>query len=57
MHKIGNLLGVLGIAVCVLAAAGRFVNEPYIFNFQAINIYIVGIGLVVIGCFAKLSGR
>ena len=44
MHKIGNLLGVLGIAVCVLAAAGRFVNEPYIYNFQAINIYIVGLG-------------
>ena len=57
MHKIGNLIGVIGMAVCLVGVAGRFWNQPTIFGFQAINIFIVGVGLVATGCFAKLSGR
>ena len=57
MNKIGNLIGVAGIAVCIFGVAGRFINYSTIFGFQAINIFIVGVGLLVVGCFAKLSGR
>lgn len=57
MVKVGNVIGVLGLVVCLLAVVGRFVNEPSLFSFQAINVYMIGVGLVAAGCFAKLSGR
>lgn len=58
-NKLGNFLGVLGFAVCILSGIARLLGEPVflLHGIQTINIYIVGIGLMVFGCFAKLSGR
>ena len=57
MKHLGNFIGVLGIIVCIASILGRFLNQPGVFQFQAINVYIVGTGLIACGCFAKLSGR
>jgi len=57
MMQFGNIIGVLGIVVCLLGIVGRFYGESTFLGFQAINIFILGIGLMVLGCFAKLSGR
>ncbi|HTL47526.1 MAG TPA: hypothetical protein VL688_05630 [Verrucomicrobiae bacterium] len=57
MKHIGNFIGVLGIVVCIASVIGRFLHQAAVFEFQAINIYIVGTGLIACGCFAKLSGR
>lgn len=58
LNKLGNFVGVLGFAVCLLSGLARLLGESVFFlQIQSINIYIVGIGLMVFGCFAKLSGR
>jgi len=57
MNKVGTVIGVFGIAVCVGSVIGRFIGEAAFLNFQAINMYNVGVGLIVLGCFAKLCGR
>ena len=58
VSKIGNFAGVLGFAVCILSGITRLLGETIFFlHIQTINMYIVGIGLMVFGCFAKLSSR
>jgi len=57
VFQFGNVLGVAGIVICVASVAGRFIGANSIYSVQAINMYMVGTGLVVMGCFAKLSGR
>ncbi len=58
LNKLVNFVGVLGFAVCLLSGLARLLGESVFFlQIQSINIYIVGIGLMVFGCFAKLSGR
>lgn len=57
----GKMMGVCGTAacflgglVCILAVAGRFIGTPSVLGFQAINVFIVGVGLMVLGCLKKL---
>jgi len=57
LSKIGTVIGVLGILVCFASILGRFIGDAIFMDFQAINVFIIGIGLMVLGCFAKLSGR
>jgi hypothetical protein len=60
VQKLGRLalmLGVLGIVLCLAAAAGRFVGTKEFLGFQAINIFIVGIGLQVTACWARLEAN
>jgi len=57
LNKIGTVIGVLGILVCLASVLGRFVGDAVFIDFQAINVFIIGVGLLVLGCFAKLSGR
>ena len=57
LSKIGTVIGVLGILVCIASVLGRFIGDAIVVEFQAINVFIVGVGLIVMGCFAKLSGR
>jgi len=57
LSKIGTVMGVLGILVCLASVLGRFIGDAIFMDFQAINVFIVGVGLLVMGCFAKLSGR
>jgi len=51
------MLAALGLLVYILAMAGRFYGEPTILGFQAINIFNVGTGFLVLGCFVKLSKK
>ena len=57
MNRLGNFAGVLGIAICVLSVFSRLINRTLFIEVSAINLFIVGVGFMVFGCFAKLSGR
>ena len=57
LNKIGTVIGVLGMLVCLASVLGRFIGDAILVEFQAINVFIIGVGLLVLGCFAKLSGR
>jgi hypothetical protein len=54
---IGNLAGVVGVTICLVSIFSRFIGEMVLVQFQAINVFIVGVGFMVFGCFCKLSGR
>ena len=51
------VLGILGILVCLAAVAGRFYGAPSFLGFSAINVFIVGVGLISTACWAKLESK
>ena len=58
MDQLGKLtpyIGALGILICLAASAGRFYGAKEFLGFQAINIFIVGVGLLVVACWARLE--
>jgi hypothetical protein len=50
-----SYIGILGILICLAASAGRFYGAKQFLGFQAINIFIVGVGLLVTACWARLE--
>ena len=60
MEQLGRLtpfVGVLGILICLAASAGRFYGAKEFMGFQAMNIFIVGVGLLVTACWARLEAN
>ena len=57
LSKLASASGVLGVVVCLVSSAGRFVGEKEFAGFQAINIFIVGVGLMVMACWLKLEAK
>jgi len=61
MHKmiqvIGNIAGILGIAVCLITGIMRMSGHAIVFGFEAITLFIGGIALMVMACLAKLQTK
>lgn len=57
LSRLGMVAGLLGVLICIAAVAGRFYEDPGFLGFRAINVFIVGIGFMVLGCLAKLEAR
>lgn len=51
---IGNVVGVSGILVCLLAGVARISGSFYVIGFEAVTLFIGGISLMVAACLAKL---
>ncbi len=52
---IGNLAGVAGILLCLLAGGARVLGDFHLYDYSAITIFQAGIGLMVLACLAKLE--
>ncbi len=55
--KFSTHVALLGILICLAASAGRFYGAKEFMGFQAINIFIVGVGLLVTACWMKLDSQ
>ncbi len=58
MEKLGPLsrvAGIVGIVFCIIAVGGRFYGAPEIFGFQAVNLFVAGIGGIAFACWLKLE--
>jgi hypothetical protein len=51
---IGNVVGVSGILICLLAGVVRISGSFYVFGFEAVTLFIGGTSLMVAACLAKL---
>jgi len=56
-NYVGTFLGCLGIVICFLSLFSRWIGDATLFDIRAINVFVVGTGFIVMGCFAKLCGR
>jgi hypothetical protein len=50
----GNVVGVVGIAVCLVSGAVRLSGAYYLAGVQLMPLFTMGIALMVMGCLAKL---
>ncbi len=51
---VGNILALSGMALGLVAAAGRLSGSFTLFGFQSLSLFVVGLALIVAGCFFKL---
>ena len=57
LNLVGSSAGYVGIAICIVAVAGRFYGAPTFLAFEASSVLIMGIAFMVLGCWAKLEAR
>ena len=64
MHKLtevaGNIAGIAGLLVCLVSGGTRVLGQFYLLGYEAMTLFVGGIGLMVAACLAKthlLSGR
>lgn len=55
LEYFGNVVGVAGVLVCLLAGAARVAGSHYLMGFESITLLIGGISLMVAACLAKLQ--
>lgn len=51
---IGNITGIAGILICIVAGLSRLVGAYFLLGFQTVTLFIAGIALMVMACLAKL---
>jgi hypothetical protein len=51
---VGNAAAVLGVLLCLGSGLARLADTWYVVGFQSMVLFNVGIGLMVMGCLAKL---
>lgn len=51
---VGNVAALLGVLACLVSGVARLSQSWYVGGFQTMVLFIVGIGLMVMGCLAKL---
>jgi hypothetical protein len=54
LNSIGTAVGAVGVALCVVSGAVRLGGVFHIAGFELRTLFLVGIGLMVMGCLAKL---
>lgn len=53
----GKVVGVAGIALCVVAGLARVSGSYHLGGFQSMTLFDVGVGLMVAACLAYLHGQ
>lgn len=55
LGPLGTYAGYLGMLICLAAVIGRFYGERPILGFNASNLFVIGVGVMVWACWAKLE--
>ncbi len=50
----GNIAGVLGLLVCLVSGGARVLGQFYLLGYEAMTLFVGGIGLMVAACLAEL---
>ena len=54
VELVGNIVAVLGVLGCLAAGGSRLTGAYYVFGFETNSLFLGCIGLMVMGCLAKL---
>lgn len=50
----GELIGIVGVALCVVSGLSRLFGQYLLLDYEMGTIFLLGIGLMVMGCLAQL---
>ncbi|MCK7583175.1 MAG: hypothetical protein MZV65_51555 [Chromatiales bacterium] len=51
----GSAVGWLGVLICLVAGLTKFAGSYYLLGYEAMTLFMVGIGLIATGSLAKLE--
>ena len=51
---LGDIAALAGLLLCLVSGVARLMNQWVQFGFETQTIFLVGVGLMVAGCLAKL---
>ena len=51
---IGSVVGIIGILICLSAGLVRLTGGHWLFGFEAVTLFLGGIGVMMVACLAKL---
>lgn len=51
----GNILAIMGLAICLLTGLSRVFGSFYIFGYEAKTLFVGGTAILVAACLAKLQ--
>ena len=51
---LGNVAGVTGIILCILAGVSRLFGSYHLLGFESVTLFIGGMALMVMSCLVKL---
>lgn len=54
MNRLGMVVGLLGLVLCLVAGIGRLGGQYYILGYQLITLMFAGVGMMVASCMFKL---
>jgi hypothetical protein len=54
---LGSVVGVIGLAVCLVAGLARLTGHFTLGGFEAMTLFNAGVGLMVAGCLGRLHAR
>lgn len=57
LAKAATLAGYVGLLVLIAGVAGRFYGEKPFLGIKAMNVYLVGVGVIVWAIWARLESR
>ncbi len=57
LASVGTYVAYLGMLLCVVAIIGRFYGAKTVLGYQAAHFFLLGTGLMVWSCWAKLEAR
>lgn len=55
MNNVSNAAGVAGILLCLGSMVVRLQGHAYVYHYETLSFFLLGVGLMVFGCFVKLS--
>jgi hypothetical protein len=57
LSTIGSVVGWSGVIVCLASGLSKLVGSYYIYNYEVMTIFTVGIAMIAAGCMAKLEAQ
>jgi hypothetical protein len=54
INRVGLVVGMIGLLLCVVAGIGRVGGNFYLFGYQSVTLLFAGIGMMVAACMFKL---
>jgi type IV secretory pathway VirB2 component (pilin) len=55
IETLGNVVAVAGVLICVVAGVLRVTGNFYLLGYETMTLFVGGMGLMLMGCLAKLQ--
>ncbi|MDX2463103.1 MAG: hypothetical protein QNK31_01205 [Porticoccus sp.] len=55
LEMLGNIIALSGVLVCLVAGITRASGGSFVGNFEAMTLFMVGVGVMVFSCLLKLE--